>query len=93
MVEIHTEGYRSGHNGADSKTVCEKSHMGSNSILSAKKPVSKHFACRLAFSWISKRRSVPYVKEDIASFSLNNAQRITHSTKHRLCRIEFGRVL
>ena len=29
--------YRSGHNGADSKSVCEQSHMGSNPILSAKK--------------------------------------------------------
>ena len=31
----HTERYRSGHNGADSKSVCEQSHMGSNPILSA----------------------------------------------------------
>ena len=31
------ERYRSGHNGADSKSVCEQSHMGSNPILSAKK--------------------------------------------------------
>ena len=31
--------YRSGHNGADSKSVCEQSHMGSNPILSAKNPV------------------------------------------------------
>ena len=29
------ERYRSGHNGADSKSVCEQSHMGSNPILSA----------------------------------------------------------
>ena len=36
MVEIHPERYRSGHNGADSKSVCEQSHMGSNPILSAK---------------------------------------------------------
>lgn len=31
------ERYRSGHNGADPKSVCEQSHMGSNPILSAKK--------------------------------------------------------
>ena len=31
------ERYRSGHNGADSKSVCEQSHMGSNPILSATK--------------------------------------------------------
>ena len=31
----YTERYRSGHNGADSKSVCEQSHMGSNPILSA----------------------------------------------------------
>lgn len=29
--------YRSGHNGADSKSVCAKAHMGSNPILSATK--------------------------------------------------------
>ena len=29
------ERYRSGHNGADSKSVCRKRHMGSNPILSA----------------------------------------------------------
>ena len=29
------ERYRSGHNGADSKSVCVKAHMGSNPILSA----------------------------------------------------------
>ncbi len=29
------ERYRSGHNGADSKSVCEKSHGGSNPPLSA----------------------------------------------------------
>ena len=31
------EGYRSGHNGADSKSVCEQSHVGSNPTPSAKK--------------------------------------------------------
>ena len=30
------ERYRRGHNGADSKSVCVKAHMGSNPILSAK---------------------------------------------------------
>ena len=33
--KIYTERYRSGHNGADSKSVCRKRHMGSNPILSA----------------------------------------------------------
>ena len=33
--QIKLERYRSGHNGADSKSVCEQSHMGSNPILSA----------------------------------------------------------
>ena len=31
----NTERYRRGHNGADSKSVCVKAHMGSNPILSA----------------------------------------------------------
>lgn len=32
---VAVERYRSGHNGADSKSVWEQSHMGSNPILSA----------------------------------------------------------
>ena len=35
-VEIDTEGYRSGHNGADSKSVWVQAHVGSNPILSAR---------------------------------------------------------
>ena len=34
------EGYRSGHNGADSKSVWEQSHAGSNPALSATKNAS-----------------------------------------------------
>ena len=34
---IIMERYRSGHNGADSKSVCAKAHEGSNPSLSAKK--------------------------------------------------------
>ena len=30
------ETYRSGHNGADSKSVCAKAHVGSNPTVSAK---------------------------------------------------------
>ena len=33
------ETYRSGHNGADSKSVCEQSHVGSNPTVSAKNPL------------------------------------------------------
>ncbi len=33
--KFHTERYRSGHNGADSKSVCAKAHGGSNPPLSA----------------------------------------------------------
>ena len=35
--KFHTERYRSGHNGADSKSVCAQAHEGSNPSLSAKK--------------------------------------------------------
>ena len=35
-MERETERYRRGHNGADSKSVCEQSHGGSNPPLSAK---------------------------------------------------------
>ena len=47
------ERYRSGHNGADSKSVCEQSHMGSNPILSAKK--SSKLKGFLDFSFFSAR--------------------------------------
>ena len=33
----HMETYRSGHNGADSKSVCGQPHVGSNPTVSAKK--------------------------------------------------------
>ena len=33
---LFAEGYRSGHNGADSKSVCLKGHAGSNPVPSAK---------------------------------------------------------
>ena len=35
--KFNTERYRSGHNGADSKSVCAQAHEGSNPSLSAKK--------------------------------------------------------
>ncbi len=37
-TQIHTEGYRSGHNGAVLKTVRGQPHAGSNPAPSAKKP-------------------------------------------------------
>ena len=37
------ERYRSGHNGADSKSVCAKAHEGSNPSLSAKKREASSF--------------------------------------------------
>ena len=39
MLKINTERYRSGHNGADSKSVWEQSHAGSNPALSANFPL------------------------------------------------------
>ena len=41
---IFTERYRSGHNGADSKSVCLNGHEGSNPSLSAKRPQSSRIA-------------------------------------------------
>ena len=35
-TQLNTERYRSGHNGADSKSVCAHAHEGSNPSLSAK---------------------------------------------------------
>ena len=43
----YTERYRSGHNGADSKSVCEQSHAGSNPALSATEKACNQSDCRL----------------------------------------------
>ena len=37
IAEVYMETYRSGHNGADSKSVREQSHVGSNPTVSARK--------------------------------------------------------
>ncbi len=39
-LKFHMERYRSGHNGADSKSVCAQAHEGSNPSLSASEPKS-----------------------------------------------------
>ena len=36
-IKLNTQRYRSGHNGADSKSVCAKAHEGSNPSLCARK--------------------------------------------------------
>ena len=45
--EPHRERYRSGHNGADSKSVCRQRHVGSNPTLSAKagRPCNARASC------------------------------------------------
>ena len=47
------ERYRSGHNGADSKSVWEQSHEGSNPSLSARKEVPFVYRTKGTFSMIS----------------------------------------
>ena len=42
-INIFLERYRSGHNGADSKSVCAQAHEGSNPSLSAKKQEASSF--------------------------------------------------
>ncbi len=44
----NTERYRSGHNGADSKSVCANAHEGSNPSLSAKAAKSAPEAARIS---------------------------------------------
>ena len=59
LIYSHTEGYRSGHNGADSKSVRGQPHVGSNPTLSAKRElhtltilVSVLFSlCGIALEW------------------------------------------
>ena len=45
-TQLNTQRYRSGHNGADSKSVCEQSHEGSNPSLCAiqRTPIKSDFS-------------------------------------------------
>ena len=45
------ETYRSGHNGADSKSVCGQPHVGSNPTVSAIKPYSSRVVGLFSFPW------------------------------------------
>ena len=59
MELTYTQRYRSGHNGADSKSVCEQSHEGSNPSLCAKNRLVKtsRFSFSSAFLFIASRYS------------------------------------
>ena len=52
-VKYHMERYRSGHNGADSKSVCAQAHEGSNPSLSANK--NRTFVYRQMFCQITDK--------------------------------------
>ena len=51
------ETYRSGHNGADSKSVCPKGHVGSNPTVSAKKETT--FVYRTKVVSFQRNKSLP----------------------------------
>ena len=52
-IQFYMETYRSGHNGADSKSVCEQSHVSSNLTVSAKDNrnlrIAVVFFCKVLF--------------------------------------------
>ena len=50
------ERYRSGHNGADSKSVCANAHEGSNPSLSAIQPQFPKKSCGFTFNSITKTK-------------------------------------
>lgn len=56
-VGTYMQTYRSGHNGADSKSVWEQSHAGSNPALSARKKPRKHWVYAV-FSYLRAKRPV-----------------------------------
>ena len=62
LTELNMERYRSGHNGADSKSVCLNGHGGSNPPLSARTRLSR-----------DKSR-----KEFLAAFAFENMERGTY---------------
>ena len=55
--QLNTERYRSGHNGADSKSVCAKAHEGSNPSLSAIKQEASSLRMLLVLCENTKRDS------------------------------------
>ena len=57
-TKLNMERYRSGHNGADSKSVCEQSHMGSNPILSANGNRINPVFMRFFHTYIAKRAGI-----------------------------------
>ena len=61
------ERYRSGHNGADSKSVCEQSHMGSNPILSAINSKDIEF---LEFLFIMQQRKLHLCEIQKCNFTI-----------------------
>jgi hypothetical protein len=65
-IQSDMQRYRSGHNGADSKSVCEQSHEGSNPSRCAKKS-SKH-AGLLDFSFLPFRGSPSKIMERTDGF-------------------------
>ena len=66
------ERYRSGHNGADSKSVCEQSHMGSNPILSAKKSSKQAGFLDFSFLLVCSKSAQNYGKNS-SFFGKNKA--------------------
>ena len=84
--EIDTERYRSGHNGADSKSVWEQSHAGSNPALSArvqwKVSSDGHFPL-LSYSGFPVAIFLQYRSRDFDP----------KSGKHCVCRGNLGTVL
>ena len=61
-VRTYMERYRSGHNGADSKSVCAKAHVGTNPTLSAMK--ASDVNASLAFC-VLKQLAGPVVRKSL----------------------------
>ena len=83
------ERYRSGHNGADSKSVCEQSHMGSNPILSAngtlENPVfSRVFSIRRKFFRFYFLCFCQFFKPILCSFSPVNIRIKNRQIPHEI---------
>ena len=73
------ETYRSGHNGADSKSVREKSHVGSNPTVSAKKKTLETLGFRGFSIWLLSEQHGNHIKSRrIQSYTVQIVRKRQH---------------
>ena len=81
---FHTQRYRSGHNGADSKSVCGQPHVGSNPTRCAKKRTAPPQGGAVLLSgWDSKPERVSGVKKTCRWHVFSREVRSSYAAKRQ----------